>query len=76
MKVEIFGSDWCVPCRNAKKLCEEKQLEYTFNDISSNGEALEEIKRRLGKSPATIPQIFIDGNHIGGFNEFQQTLGV
>jgi len=70
MKVEIYGAEWCKPCQNAKKVCVDKNLDYTFNDISVEPEALKKVSELLGYEPKTIPQIFIDGKHIGGSSEF------
>lgn len=70
MKIEIYGAEWCKPCRNSKQLCEDKKLDYTFYDISAEPEALKKVTEYLGKEPRTIPQIFIDGKHIGGSVEF------
>lgn len=75
MKVEIYGASWCQPCQRSKQLCIEKGLEYTFKDVTQNQEAREEVEKRLGKKINTVPQIFVDGQYIGGADAFKNYLG-
>lgn len=70
--IEIFGADWCGPCRLTKGLCEKHNLEFKFHDISVEPEGLAIVKEKLGKEPSTIPQVFVDGKHIGGYTDFQE----
>lgn len=75
MKVEIYGASWCQPCQHSKQLCIEKGLEYTFKDVTQDQEARKEVEKRLGKKIDTVPQIFIDGQYIGGADAFKNYLG-
>lgn len=73
MKITIFGKPGCRYCTSAKKLA--KQLEYSCNAEVSNIETTkEEVLKALELvgigSFNTYPQIIIDGQHIGGFTEF------
>lgn len=70
MKVVIYGADWCKPCQNTKKLCKEQEFDFEFKDISVEPEALKEVTDLLGYKPKQIPQVFVDGKHIGGSTEF------
>lgn len=74
MKIEIFGADWCSPCRKTKQLCIDKKLEYYFYDISSEEDALIEARKRLGKDPNSIPKVYVDNELIGGYTEFKAYL--
>lgn len=76
MKLKIFGADWCSPCKKSKQLCEQHNIEYEFFDISASPEALEQIKKLLGKEPKTIPQIFNEDGLIGGLDQLIQLLSV
>lgn len=76
MKLRIFGADWCNPCKKAKALCDEHNVEYEFFDISSDPEALKKIKELLGKEPKTIPQIFNEDGLIGGLEQLKQLLNI
>lgn len=61
--VEIYTSRHCPYCRAAKQLLTGKAVAFREIDIAANGEMLEEMVARSGQ--AIVPQIFIDGTHIG-----------
>jgi len=67
-KIEIFSAPDCGYCRRAKELLDSKGLGYQELDIAADPAQLEELRRRLPRSKA-IPQIFIDGDHIGGYED-------
>ncbi len=70
MKMEIFSTPQCGYCDAAKKLLDEKGLAYTNLDVMADPAVLEDFKRRLLRSKA-VPQIFIDGEHIGGYEDLR-----
>lgn len=63
-QVEIYTSRHCPYCRSAKQLLIRKSVAFREIDIAANGEVLEEMVSRSG-GQATVPQIFIDGRHVG-----------
>lgn len=66
--VEIYTTPWCPFCIRAKALLDDKGIAYTEYDVSFDDEKrLEMLKRSEGRS--TVPQIFIDGQGIGGSDE-------
>ena len=67
-KVEIYTKAWCGYCARAKRLLDEKGVEYTEYDISMGGEKREEMVRRKPDA-RTVPQIFIDDKAIGGSDD-------
>lgn len=74
-KVTIYGRDGCPFCVKAKDLANTlkesnfiKEIEYI--DTVSNKLGKEELSEIVGKPVTTVPQIFIDGNYVGGFTEF------
>lgn len=70
MKVEIYGRENCTYCKQAVQLCEMRGIEFEYKDIQNadDGEAIyNELVTRLGASPRTVPQIFVDGASVGGF---------
>lgn len=72
---QVFGADWCAPCRNTKKLLESRGLEYEFFPVVEDDSALEKYQEMSGnKNPDTIPQIFHNGNYIGGYNQLETYL--
>ncbi len=70
MKIEIFSTPQCSYCDAAKKLLDEKRLAYTNLDVMSDLAILEDFQRRLPRVEA-VPQIFIDGEHIGGYEDLR-----
>ena len=67
-KIEIFSAPDCGYCRRAKDLLDGKGLVYEELDIAADPAHREEFQRRLPRAKA-IPQIFIDGRHIGGYED-------
>ena len=67
-KVEIYTKMFCGYCHRAKKLLDSKQVDYTEYDISLGGEQRAEMLQRKPDA-RTVPQIFIDGQAIGGSDE-------
>jgi len=67
-KIEIFTKAFCPYCTRAKALLDSKQAEYEEIDISMGGpRRAEMIDRSHGRM--TVPQVFIDGKHIGGSDD-------
>ena len=67
-KVEIYTKATCGFCVRAKRLLELKRIAYDEISIDRGGAPRGEmIQRANGRS--TVPQIFIDGRHIGGCDE-------
>ena len=66
--VTIYTGPLCNFCDAAKKLLARNNVEYKEIDISIiNGAMDEMITKANGKR--TIPQIFFDDQHIGGYDE-------
>jgi glutaredoxin 3 len=70
MKIEIFSTPQCGYCNQAKEILARRGIAYTDLDIS-DAEQREELLRRLPRTKA-IPQIFVDGEHIGGYEDLLQ----
>tara|TARA_R110000824_G_scaffold111813_1_gene260548 strand:- start:1669 stop:1926 length:258 start_codon:yes stop_codon:yes gene_type:complete len=67
-KVEIYTKFTCGFCFRAKALLENKNVSFEETDITMGGSEREEMIRRSG-GRMTVPQIFIDGRHIGGSDD-------
>ena len=66
--VEIYSKTFCSYCVRAKRLLESKQIAFTEYGIDVEpGKRQEMIQRAGGRT--TVPQIFIDGRHIGGCSD-------
>lgn len=70
MKIEIYSrqNPPCPFCINAKKWLEAKNLPYTNYDVNE-GDNRDQLNARLGQEARTVPQIFIDGQLIGGYTD-------
>jgi len=66
--IEIYTGDNCYFCESAKRLLNKKNYSYKEIDVSSS-ESLRDLMIKRANGKRTIPQIFIDGIHIGGWNE-------
>ena len=66
-KVEIYTTPWCGYCARAKGLLEKKGVAYEEMDVMEDGPKRSEMHTRSKRS--TVPQIFINGQHIGGSDE-------
>jgi glutaredoxin 1 len=71
MKVEIFSKDGCPYCEKAKKLLATNGISFTEYKVGQNGIDKNFIQQKAGKPVHTVPQIFIDEKHIGGFSDLQ-----
>jgi glutaredoxin 3 len=68
VSVEIYTKTTCGYCMRARRLLESKQIEYVEYVIDSDGsKRLEMIQRAGGRT--TVPQIFVNGRHIGGCDD-------
>ncbi len=66
--VEIYTKATCPYCIRAKRLLDMKKVEYREISVDFDRDARDEmIDRAHGRS--TVPQIFIDGEHIGGCDD-------
>jgi glutaredoxin 3 len=67
-KVEIYTWTYCPFCPKAKGLLESKGVEFTEYSIDGNEDARAQMAKRAN-GRRTVPQIFINDQHIGGFDD-------
>ena len=67
-RVEIYSSMWCPFCYRAKRLLKSKDAGFTEYNVDGDPALRGEMMRRSG-GRHTVPQIFIDGAHVGGSDE-------
>lgn len=67
-KIEVYSGPYCGYCMRAKALLRKKGLAFVEYDVHSESGRREEMARRA-PAARTIPQIFIDGKHVGGCDE-------
>ena len=67
-KVEIYTTPWCGYCARAKSLLERKGIAYEEIDVSNSPDERDLMVERSG-GRRTVPQIFVDGRHLGDSDE-------
>jgi glutaredoxin 3 len=67
-KIEIYTQLFCPYCARALRLLKEKGVEFTEIEAESGSAARREAFERSG-GKTSVPQIFIDGEAIGGCDE-------
>lgn len=67
-KIVIYATQWCPYCVRAKQLFDYKQVSYEVIDVGLEPNRRVEMVQ-LSNGSQTVPQIFIDGEHIGGCDE-------
>jgi len=65
--IEIYSRGTCPYCVAAKRLLAAKGQSWTEVDVGALSERRREMIERSGRS--TVPQIWIDGHHVGGFDD-------
>ena len=68
-QVTIYTSDFCPFCVRAKRLLDHKGVAYDEVDVSGDADLRDRMVADSGRR--TVPQIFIDGSPIGGYQELQ-----
>jgi GrxC family glutaredoxin len=66
-RIEVYSADHCPWCDRAKLLLRTGGLDFEEIDITADAARAMEMIERSGLP--TVPQIFIDDKHIGGFDE-------
>lgn len=66
--VEIYTRAFCGYCARAVALLREKGVDYVEYDTTMGGPPRTEMLQRAN-GRATVPQIFIDGAHVGGCDD-------
>ncbi len=65
--VEIYTSPTCGFCHMAKRLLTQKGVTFAEVDVVRDPSRRPEMERRSGRR--TVPQVFIDGRHVGGCDD-------
>lgn len=71
MKVEIYTKDNCVWCTRAKNLMNDFNISYLEHDLSDEDER-KAFYKEVGENVSTVPQVYINGNRIGGYKELSK----
>ncbi len=68
-RVTVYTTQMCPYCVQAKRLLGERAIPYDEIDVSDDTLREEMVRKAGGKR--TVPQIFIDGAHVGGYTELR-----
>ena len=66
-KVIIYSTRICPYCVRAKNFFEKKNINYTEIMIDQDPSLITEMVEKSGRQ--SVPQIFIDDYHVGGFDD-------
>jgi len=69
-RIELYTTPSCPFCVRAKRLLQERGIAYEEFDVAEDVELREAVIARSGRR--TVPQIFIDGRSIGGYEELAE----
>jgi glutaredoxin len=72
MSVVIYGNNFCVYCRKAKKLASDYNLKYEWRDTDDQN-FLNELKIKKPEA-RSIPQIWWNEKYIGGYEDFATAI--
>jgi glutaredoxin 3 len=67
-QIEIYTSPTCGYCHAAKRLLHQKGASFTEVDVVRHPDRRPEMVERA-RGRRTVPQIFIDGRHVGGCDD-------
>jgi len=72
MKVIVWSKDNCTFCDQAKTLLEQRNIAYEERKIG-HGYTREDLLEAV-PAARTVPQIFVNNNHVGGFTELRKYI--
>ena len=65
--IEIYGKPMCPYCDQAKALCERREFKFTYKSLGTDYTKEELLESFPGAR--TVPQIRINGENIGGYEQ-------
>ena len=68
--IVVYTADPCARCRNAKALLESRGYPYTEVNLTKDPDGRAELARKTGLM--TFPQIVVDGETLGGFDDLRR----
>ena len=71
--VIVYSRDNCPFCLKAKALLDKLKVDYTTKHVGQDI-TLEELHKELKKQVRSVPQIVINGELIGGYNQLVEHL--
>ena len=72
MTAIVWSKDNCAFCDQAKALLEQRNIAYEERKIG-NGYTREDLLAAV-PTARTVPQMFVNNNHVGGFTELRKYI--
>ncbi len=69
-EVVIYSTEYCPYCMRARALLDRKGVPYHEIRIDQEPQRRAEMEQRSGRT--TVPQIFIDDFHVGGYDDMAE----
>ena len=69
-RVVVYATSVCPYCHAAKRLLDRLDIAFEEIDVGEDHTRREEMVERA-RGRRTVPQVFIDGEHVGGYTELQ-----
>lgn len=77
-EIEIYSNEGCPYCDMAidlAKTCTDSVVIYSFNEGDfTREELIDRIPPSSRKERLTVPQIFVNGQYVGGYTEFKSFI--
>lgn len=67
-EIIVYSKSYCPYCQAAKALLTRKGAKFTEIDVTTDPEG-QRVMAKKANGRSTVPQIFIDGQHIGGSDD-------
>jgi glutaredoxin 3 len=68
-EVKIYRTTYCPYCNMAKRMFQEMGVDYEEIDVTTDDDLRNKLVEETGMR--TVPQIFIDGESVGGYTDVQ-----
>lgn len=72
MKAKVYSINNCGYCDAAKSLLKNKNIEFEEVNLTGDDDGKFELVKKTGQR--TFPQIFLDGNFVGGYTDLKSFL--
>ena len=70
--IEIYSRDNCSYCQMAKKVLKSRGITFKEYDVTHDSSLADEMRKR--SSRMSVPQIFLNHEHIGGFDDMMKVI--
>lgn len=71
-QIEIYTKNWCIYCKRSKAKLQELGLSYQEIDVTDDPQLEEQMRER--SQQFTVPQIFVNGTHLGGNSDLNVAI--